>query len=200
MAIMKMYAIILSTLTLLSSCSVLKSKSAMPPGKKEPKTRAAAPVSTPETAPKKVRLSKAIWHLIEPLGLEIQVTSLDKKLIETITIDKTISQVEMDPGDWQITGFTLDGKKFEILEHSKNFGFKLKKNAPAYAGSIIVQCPTVGKTYVEELKKMSFFNRLSFKNGNNLCEMVVGDQYKTVKKVWENLSPDKKKTKITMGF
>jgi hypothetical protein len=200
MAIMKMYAIILTTLTLLSSCSVLKPKSATPPSKNEPKTRYGTPAVSPEMAPKKVRLSKAIWHLIEPLGLDIQVTSLDKKIIETISIDKTISQVEMDPGEWQITGFTLEGKKFEILEHSKNFGFKLKKNSPAYAGSIIVQCPTVGKKYVSELKKMGFFNRLSFKNGNNLCEMVIGDQYKSVKKVWEKLSPDKKKAKITMGF
>jgi hypothetical protein len=200
MAIMKMYAIILTTLTLFSSCSILKPKSAMAPAKIEPKSRLGTPSSAPETTPKKVRLSKAVWHLIEPLGLEVQVTSLDKKIIETISIDKTLSQIEMDPGDWQISGFTLDGKKFEILEHSKHFGFKLKKNAPAYAGSIIVQCPTVGKKYVDELKKMSFFNRLSFKNGNNLCEMVVGDQYRSVKKVWEKLSPDKKKTRLTMGF
>lgn len=193
---MNKFVFILLVLNILSSCSLVKSRQVpetLEVNKASQKKYSVTPLS------KWTKGTKAVWHLVEPMGLELVVRSVDKTKRESITIDKTLSQVEMDPGDWQIIGFKLEGKQFETITAAKYFGFKLIPLKDSYAGSIIVGCPMVGEKHLPQMKKMKFFNRFTFKSGNSLCEMVVGNEYPTVKRVWTKLT-GQKAGMLTMGF
>lgn len=190
---MKKIVFILIVLNLYSACSLIKRREVSDP------PLAKKTITKSKNSTKVSRQGRAVWHLIMPTKLELVVTSLDKKQRENIILDKTLGQVEIDLGDWKISGFIIDGKKFEILDTSKHFVFKIKPYVASYSGSLLVQCPRVSERHSAEMKKMSFFNRFSFKSGTNLCEMVVGDEYHSVKKVWSKVM-GKDAPKLEMGF
>jgi hypothetical protein len=183
--------VILSLSLLLSACAALK------PGP--------SPVAEDAPATKTVKGSKslgktrAIFHVIEPVGIELIVFHVDEKREERLQMDKMLSQIGMLPGHWQVKGFILNGERFEFMNDGQQFVFTLKPGKYSYVGSYIVQCPKVGQNHQSKLKRMSFFNRYPFRSDRKLCEMVVGSDFDNVKRVWAQLNPAKQ-TRLSLGF
>jgi hypothetical protein len=143
--------------------------------------------------------TRAVFHIIEPLNVEIALFNIETKREETVLVDKTLSQLELGPGHWQVRGFILAGTRYNITNSAKQFIFKLKKDKMTYVGSYIFQCPKVNQTYLKDMKKMSFFNRYPFSSKNSLCEVVVGSDFKKVNKVWVALDKEKHQA-LSLGF
>ena len=159
------------------------------------------PVLSVETQKKHTEMSKtrAIFHVIEPLGIELILLNVKNQKEETVLMDKTLSQLELAPGHWQVTGFILGGKQYSIMNASKQFVFQLKKDKITYVGSYIFQCPKVNQTHLKEMKMMNFFNRYPFKSKNHLCELVVGSDFDKVNQVWMSMDKSKHRA-LGLGF
>jgi hypothetical protein len=128
-----------------------------------------------------------VWHLIDPLELELKLFNLDAKKSEVIDVKTALSKISLGPGLWQIEGFKLKGKHYKILNTSDKFVFRLKEKSVTYAGSIVIKCPRIGSGHNVELKSMSFFNRYHFKSKNGLCEMIVGNKFEAVKRAYQEI-------------
>lgn len=198
---MKYIVSLLIAVLFLSSCASHRvpakpsKASVSPKTRKIPKTSKISKVNTPKEGKK---VTRAVFHLIHPLGVELFLTNMDDGREERVLVDKTLSQLEVSPGFWQISGFSMDGKIFDPMNGDQQFIFNVKKNQPTYVGSYIIECPKVGKEHLPEMKKMSFFNRYPFTEETGLCELVVGNAYPEVNKVWQKLVKDKKELKL--GF
>jgi hypothetical protein len=142
--------------------------------------------------------TRAIFHLIAPPKVELFLMQEGQNKEESITIDKTLSQMEMPHGYWEIVGFKLDHKMYRLYKLKKKFIFHLKKDKVSYVGSYILDCSYNKKNYFSDLKKMNFFNIYYFSSDNSLCEMVVGSDYKRINKVWKSLKSDNKS--LQLGF
>ena len=147
----------------------------------------------------KILKSLAIFHIIEPLGLDLVVYNVVLDKVVRITMDKTISQIALEPGTWLVRGFTLNKGHYQVMNEAQRFSFTMKKKKNTYVGSYIFQCPKVNKTHLPQLKKMNFFNRYPFRSETGLCEMVVGSDYKNVNKVFLKLSKMKHPS-LSLGF
>lgn len=148
---------------------------------------------------KEMGKTRAIFHVIEPLGVELVLFNVKKQTEEIVLMDLTLSQLELAPGFWQVAGFILDGKRYNIMNTSKLFVFELKKDKFTYVGSYIFQCPKVNGTHLKEMKKMRFFNRYPFSSNERLCELVVGSDFDKVKQVWKNIDKTKLRP-LSLGF
>lgn len=148
----------------------------------------------------KVLKTPVVWHLIDPLGMELKLLNIDNKKEETFKVEGALSQIELPIGHWQIIGFKVNGGDFyNVLNTSERFIFNVKNNKRTYGGSLLVQCPKIGTQFHSELKEMSFFNRYYFGSSQNLCEMIVGNKFSSVKRALDNL--DKKaKLPLVRGF
>lgn len=148
----------------------------------------------------KVLKTPVVWHLIDPVGIELKLLNIDDQKEEIIKIETSLSQVELPIGHWQIVGFKiLGGEPYNVLNTSERFIFKVKNNKRTYGGSLLVQCPKIGTQFHSELKEMSFFNRYYFSSSQNLCEMIVGNKFKSVKRALEALDK-KSKLPLIQGF
>lgn len=143
--------------------------------------------------------TRAIFHVVAPLGVELIITSLETRKEEKVLMDKTLSQLSLKPGHWQVSGFVLNGKVFKIMTSAKQFIFQLKPKKITYVGSYIFQCPKVNHQYTKDMKKMKFFNRYPFSSRQQLCELVVGSDFDNVNRVWLDLGSDKDRS-LTLGF
>ena len=190
---MKNTVLLAFTLLILISCSHHKTDS----------STSTAQVSVPSAEhEKKIKtFSKtgAIFHVIEPLGVKLVLVNVDEKIEETVLMDKTLSQLDLTPGFWQVSGFVLKGKFYKIMNTSKQFIFHLKKDEITYVGSYIFQCPKVNQTYLPDMKKMSFFNRYPFSSKKRLCELVVGSDFDNVNRVWVEMDKEKHRP-LSLGF
>lgn len=187
---MKIAVLLTLTLFILSSCAH--------------KGQVVAPVPTGSSAeaPKKTiskNKTRAIFHVIEPMGVKLVLLDVKKQTEEIVTMDMTLSQLELEAGFWQVSGFILDGVRFNLMNTTKQFIFELKKNKYTYVGSYIIQCPKVNNTHLDEMKKMHFFNRYPFSSDSRLCELVVGSDFDKVKLVWRNLDKTKLRP-LSLGF
>jgi hypothetical protein len=152
-----------------------------------------------QNKPKEMGKTRAVFHVIAPLGVELILLNVKGQKEEIVLMDKTLSQLELEPGFWQVSGFVLDGIRFNIMNTGKQFIFKLKKNQSTYVGSYIFQCPKVNGTYLGDMKKMNFFNRYPFRSEKRLCELVVGSDFDKVKQVWKNIDKTKLRP-LSLGF
>lgn len=145
--------------------------------------------------------TRAVFHVIEPLGVQLLITNMDKKVEETILMDKTLSSLELSPGFWQVSGFILDGKRYKRMNTTKQFIFEVKKNKYTYVGSYIFQCPKVNQNYLREMKKMNFFNRYPYTSATaqRLCELIVGSDYENVNRVWLTVD-ESQQNPLSLGF
>ena len=141
----------------------------------------------------------AIFHVIEPLGVKLVLTKVESKKEEVVLMDKTLSQLKLAPGYWKVSGFIMGESRYKIMNTSKQFIFRIKKNKMTYVGSYIFQCPKVNHTHVEEMKKMSFFNRYPFSSNQRLCELVVGSDFENVNRVWVELDKSQH-LPLSLGF
>ncbi|MBA2405383.1 MAG: hypothetical protein H0V66_11475 [Bdellovibrionales bacterium] len=188
---MKNTAFLASILFILVSCAQIKTDSKAPVE--------SAPAVEAENKAKSLGKTRAIFHVIEPLGIQLVLLNSEKQLEETVLMDKTLSQLRLVPGFWQVTGFILNGKRYQMMNSNKLFIFHIKKDQIAYVGSYIFQCPKVNKTYLKQMKKMSFFNRYPFSSDKRLCEMVVGSDFENVNRVWVDLDKEKHRP-LSLGF
>jgi hypothetical protein len=186
-----MNKLILLTLLFLTSCAHHTPKTSAPVA--PPK-----PVVVEKKAPEAAK-SLAIFHIIEPLGLELVIYNVVLDKVVNITMDKTLSQIELEPGPWVVSGFILSGVHYKLMNAAQQFSFTMKEKKNTYVGSYIFQCPKVNKSHLPQMKKMNFFNRYPFSSETSLCEMVVGSDYKNVKKVWLKLSKTKVPS-LSLGF
>ena len=143
--------------------------------------------------------TRAVFHIVEPLGIQLVLVNVEEHTEEIVLMDKNLSQLYLKPGFWQITGFVLNGKKYKTMNTSKQFIFHLKKDKVTYAGTYIFQCPKVNQTHLNEMKKMNFFNRYPFANKAGLCELVVGSDFKNVKRIWTKVDKVEQRL-IELGF
>lgn len=158
-----------------------------------------APLGEVENKPKELGKTRAIFHVIEPLGIQLVLLNVKTQKEEIVQMDLTLSQLELAPGHWQVAGFVLDGQRYGVMNISKQFIFQLKKDKVTYVGSYIFQCPKVNETHLKEMKKMSFFNRYPFSSETRLCELVVGSDFDKVKQVWKNIDKTKLRP-LSLGF
>ena len=143
--------------------------------------------------------ARAIFHVVEPLGVHIILLNLDKNAEETVFVDKTLSSVVLKPGFWQVSGFILKDKRYKMMNTTKQFIFHIKKNENTYVGSYIFQCPKVNQSHLKAMKQMSFFNRYAFSSQQRLCELVVGSDFENVNRVWMELEKSQH-LPLSLGF
>lgn len=189
---MKNTVLLAITLLILVSCAQITQAPPAVTSEKE------ARISTEKKAVEEGK-TRAIFHIVEPLGIQLLLMNVEEKNEEIVLMDKTLSQLYLKPGFWQVTGFVLNGKTYRTMNTSKQFIFQLKKDKIIYVGTYIFQCPKVNQTYLSDMKKMSFFNRYPFSNSSGLCEMVVGSDFKNVKRVWTNLDKSDHRP-LELGF
>lgn len=185
-----MKKIVLLTLVFLIStaCSHRKVEEATPTSAEMPK------ILRPSEKPK----TSGVFHIIHPEGVEIEFWHLDKKKSFKYHFNGTLVQIALNPGHWQVKAFKMNGQRYEVMNTSKKFVFKIATNKSTYSGSYIFQCPKVSGDYLREMKKMTFFNRYPFSSKSGLCELVVGSAYDIVNKVW--VESDKEHRALTLGF
>jgi hypothetical protein len=190
---MKNTVLLALILLVLVSCSHTKTDGNAPSG----------PVSVPSAEhEKKIKVfgkTGAIFHVIAPLGVKLVLLNVEAQREEIVLMDKTLSQLHLTPGFWQVSGFVLKGRYYKIMNSSKQFIFHLKKNEITYVGSYIFQCPKVNHTYISDMKKMSFFNRYPFSSEERLCEVVVGSDFDNVNRVWVEMDKEKHRP-LSLGF
>ena len=146
-----------------------------------------------------VEKTRALFHVVDPLGVQLVLVNVESKSEEIVLMDKNLSQLYMSPGFWQVAGFILNGKRYKTMNTSKQFIFNLQKDKVTYVGSYIFQCPKVNVDYLKQMKKMNFFNRYPFSGQTGLCEVVVGSDFKNVKRVWKEVDA-KNKRPLELGF
>jgi hypothetical protein len=183
--------VLLTTLLVLSGCAHQKFD--------KPAPQATASLTKTDKKSKELGKTRAIFHIIEPVGVELILFHVDDQREEKVLVDKTLSQIGMTPGHWQVKGFVLQGRRFEFMNDGQKFIFTLKPGKFSYVGSYLIQCPKVGPQHGKQLKKMSFFNRYPFRSNSKLCELVVGSDFENVNRVWTQLNSAKKK-RLTLGF
>ncbi len=142
---------------------------------------------------------EVVWHLIEPLGIQLILFHVESKHQEKVLIERTLSEVKLAPGQWQVVGFRWNKKTYRMPKGQERFSFKTKASSRIYAGSFLIQCPKVGEKHLNELKKMSFFNRFNFTSTSGSCQMVVGDQFTEVNRAWQALE-NQDKEPLIIGF
>jgi hypothetical protein len=166
------------------------------------------PVSAPsvkEDVPKAKEMTvegpktRAIFHIIDPLEVELILYHLEAKKEVRIFVERTLSQIELALGHWELVGFVWEGKHFKTLNSSKRYVFHIRPKKTSYVGSFILKCPKVDQEYLPELKKMRFFNRYPVSFDHHLCEMVVGNNYRHVNRAWLKVGKGKNKP-LTLGF
>jgi hypothetical protein len=182
---------LLTILLILSACAYRKTDKAAP--------QVPAASTKIEKKSKELGKTRAIFHMIEPVGIELVLFHVDEKREEQVLVDKTLSQISMAPGHWQVKGFVHLGKRYEFMNDGQKFVFTLRNGKFIYVGSYIIQCPKVSIQHGKDLKKMSFFNRYPFRSHTNLCELVVGSDFENVNRVWKQLNTAKHQ-RLTLGF
>ncbi len=187
---MKTKAILLLTLIILGSCAHKKT---------EPHPQSTTHTPSVQNDKKSQGDTMAIFHVVDPLGVELVLTNLENQKEEIVLMDKTLSQLELKPAHYQVTGFILAGKTYKLMNTTQKFIFQIKKKKITYVGSYIFQCPKVNHQHLSEMKKMNFFNRYPFSSSQGLCEMVVGSDYKNVNRVWLELGKEKHRP-LSLGF
>lgn len=143
--------------------------------------------------------TQALWQLIFPEELELVLVNLESKKKEVVQLESGLVRVGIGKGFWQVVGLRLNGQAFETMKTTDRFVIGVKKKATIYAGSVIVQCPTVGSEHFSELKKMKYFNRYHFRSQVGLCEMIVGNDFAGVKEVWKS-HDESKNIPLVLGF
>jgi hypothetical protein len=182
---------LLTVLLVLSGCAHRKTD--------KPAPQASASSTKTEKKSKDLGKTRAIFHIIEPVGIELVLFHVDEKREEQVLVDKTLSQIGMSPGHWQVKGFIHQGKRYDFMNDGQKFIFTLKRGKFSYVGSYIIQCPKVGTQHGQQLKKMSFFNRYPFRSNSKLCELVVGSDFDNVNRVWNQLNSANHQ-RLTLGF
>jgi hypothetical protein len=182
------YALFCAFLSLiLAGCSQLKTDSSTP----------AVAEAAYETKPSSK--TNAVFHILHPLGIQLILTNVDEHLEKKVLIEKTLSQLDLAPGFWQVSGFIMGGQRYKITNTSMQFIFHIQKGKSTYAGSYIFQCPKVNQAHLKEMKKMIFFNRYPFNSKKGLCEVVIGSDFSNVKRVWMELDKSKHHP-LDLGF
>ena len=146
---MKNTVLLAITFLILVSCAQITQAPA--PAKSQKEARVSVEKKTIEAGK-----TRAIFHVVEPLGIQLVLMNVEEKNEEIVLMDKTLSQLYLKPGFWQVTGFVLNGKTYRTMNTSKQFIFQLQKDKIIYVGSYIFQCPKVNQTYLSDMKKMSF--------------------------------------------
>jgi hypothetical protein len=187
---------------LLSACSSFRKSSA--PAEKAPRPapetkvkRVTTPVKRPEK--KQPKQSQAVWHLIYPANVEFTLIHQETKKKEFIRIETTLSDIDLPAGHYNIESLNVGEEKFDYLEGEELFQFEIKKNAPTYVGSYVVECPKIGTLHFAELRKMKFFNRLKFTGNSGPCEVIVGNDLNNVRRAWSKIEK-KPGSKLLLGF
>jgi hypothetical protein len=175
------------TLLILASCASLKPEPEKSPNQSE---------STKALEEGKTR---AIFHIVDPLGVKLVLVNVESRLEQIVLMDKNLSQLHLRPGSWKVAGFILNGKRYKTMNTSKQFVFDLQKDKVTYVGTYIFQCPKVNGNYLKQMKKMNFFNRYPFSHETGLCEVVVGSDFKNVKRVWKEVDAQNKRP-LELGF
>ena len=156
-------------------------------------SRAATPIILKKTQ----EIHGVLWDLLNiEAKVKVTVLNLDNQKEMQLDLQYGVMTYELPPGTWQMMGFTLNGKKYETLLSSQNFVFKAIKDKTVYAGSLVFQCPRVGPKYNILLKNHKFFNRYPFKNQKGLCELIVGNDFATIQKIF----PKAQKSSLILGL
>ena len=131
--------------------------------------------------------------------MQLVLRNVESGVEQIVLMDKNLSQLYLSPGFWLFAGFILNGKRYTTMNTSKQFIFALKKDKVTYVGTYIFQCPKVNGAYLKQMKKMNFFNRYPFSDQTGLCEVVVGSDFKNVKRVWKEVDAQNKRP-LELGF
>lgn len=168
--------------------------------KEERVRRVTNPVKKKEKKSKEVKaLSRAVWHLIYPADVEFVLRHDETNKNEYVKVETTLSDLELPVGHYTIEAVMVGEEKFEALEGQEMFSFEIKKKAPTYIGSYVVECPKVGTLHFAELRKMAFFNRLNFTGPTGACEMIVGNDLANVRRAWSRIER-RPGSKLQIGF
>lgn len=156
------------------------------------------PPSHEKSIPKPNQNGEVLIHLISPENLELVLNRSEDSQEFNIVIDKILSQIVLRPGHWKVTGVISNGVHYEVKNGSKVFQFHAQKKQSSYVGSYLFQCPIVGPAGIKEMRKMIYFDRYHFSSHEKSCELIIGSDFKRVKKVWARLKGAK--FPLSLGF
>lgn len=141
----------------------------------------------------------SVWEILNKEKLGLQFKNLDNGTNVTVLAGKGISIHSLPPGDWELTGYEEGGRSFSSMNTSKKFVLHTSSKFMTYAGSLVIGCPRIQANDYKYLKTMKFFNRYPFSGKQGLCEMVIGNDFASVKSRLKNAHKSKK-LNVVMGF
>lgn len=141
----------------------------------------------------------AIWYLLTHERVTLYLKNVDNASAASMILEKGANQLPIAPGHWELTGFEEGDNSFTSMNTSKKFVFRVTPKSMTYAGSIVIGCPNVPTVDFKYLKPMKFFNRYPFSSEVGLCEMIIGDDFATVRADMRKTQKTKG-LKLTIGF
>lgn len=160
--------------------------------------KVAKPVEAPKTKPL-IKGPSAVWYLFSHDRVTLYLKNLDNNSALSMIIEKGVTRLPISPGHWELTGFEEGDHSYTSMNTSKKFVFRARSKAATYAGSIVIGCPKVGSEDFVYLKPMKFFNRYPFSSEVGLCEMIVGNDFATVRSELKK-TPETKRLNLVIGF
>ncbi len=149
--------------------------------------------------PKKELNSGVVWELLSENSLTLQFANVDDETYMTVVISSGLSKKSFPVGHWELTGFEENGSSFVSMNTSKKFILRSKEKSLNYGGTILIGCPSIPQADIKLLKQMKFFNRYPFSGSTGICEMVIGDNFASVRSELKK-SQKSKQLKLIMGF
>ena len=174
-----MKTLLISLLLLISSCSFLRTDKVQ----EKKKTEAVKAV---------VLKHGAVWEILSEQKIIVHLQNVDKASPLSLLLEPGISRKAVPAGHWELVGIEANGKSYSSTGTSKKYVLNMKSHTDVYAGSLVVDCPNVSTKYFHLLKKMKFFNRYTFGNNGQYCEIVIGNDFERVRSVLINSSKSKK--------
>ncbi|WP_408096049.1 hypothetical protein ACJVC5_13485 [Peredibacter sp. HCB2-198] len=182
-------------LFMIVSCSQLPFAKRQDSSRPKIVTTPAEPVRTkPE-----VKGPTAVWYLHTHDRVTLYLRNVDDASAASMIIERGLNRFPIPAGHWELTGFEEADRSFTSMNTSKKFVFRVRPRSTTYAGSIVIGCPKVQTEDFKFLKPMKFFNRYPFSSEVGLCEMIVGNDFATVRSEFKKTHKTKG-LNLTIGF
>ncbi|WPU67064.1 hypothetical protein [Peredibacter starrii] len=167
------------------------------PAPTQPKV-AVTPVEPARTKPE-VKGPTAVWYLHSHDRVTLYLRNVDDTSSASMILEKGLNRFPIPEGHWELTGFEEADRSFTSMNTSKKFVFRVRPRSTTYAGSIVIGCPKVQSDDFKFLKPMKFFDRYPFSSEVGLCEMIVGNDFASVKTEFKKAHKTKG-LNLTIGF
>jgi hypothetical protein len=187
---MKLYAVVV-ILNMLLGCSHNERKT-IPP-------EAEIKILPKEVTSDRFRSQGVALELFSPEQLTLHFKNIETLVQLSVIVPEGVSLQQFAPGHWELTAVESRGLSYNSINISRKFVLNVKPGFINYGGSFILGCPNLESGDLKLLKKMKFFNRYPFGASSGLCEVVIGNNFASVKKELMKMIKSQK-LRIHMGL